>query len=323
MSHQPTASRPDPRKTTLAVITAIMLTFTYIALGLTVCAGLPFVTDSLSTSTSNTKDSPYAPTELTALALETRDFTVGDYERDSLGREGAEEALAAHVLNAARRSCEDPQREDLWSSEARTLLEDTASTEGFPGSQVQTMEQLAAMDPAYGLDQEALDHLDDVNDVLSRLMNAILGIAVLSAFCLFGTLWMFGPSPVGRALRWAAAATILLFALMAGWAALSFESLFSFIHSLFFAAGSWTFPADSLLISMYPTQFWVGMALYWFAITMTLATLSWIIGTIITKRQTHIEKRGPAACLDEDVTASSDATSPGATSSQGTPMQTP
>lgn len=273
------ASRTD-RARIMVVIATIMLTMAFVVSGLTVCAGLPVITNQIASGTSDVHGSPYAAHELIELAVETRDFTVGDYGREETGVEGAEETLAEKILGAASVSADDPEKAERWSPEARALLDSDEAISDPLG----TMEGLAEIDIAYGLDGDALSHLNDVNEVLGRLMSVILGIAVLSAFCLFGTLWMFGPLPAGRVLRAAGITTIVLFALIGAWALISFDTFFTAIHTLFFDAGTWTFPAHSLLISMYPEGFWMGMAVYWFTITILLAVVSLIVGSIICKQ---------------------------------------
>ncbi|MFR7649951.1 MAG: DUF1461 domain-containing protein [Eggerthella lenta] len=41
-----------------------------------------------------------------------------------------------------------------------------------------------------------------------------------------------------------------------------FNGLFAAFHSLFFVEGTWTFNYDSLLISMYPIDFWMNGAVW-------------------------------------------------------------
>lgn len=60
--------------------------------------------------------------------------------------------------------------------------------------------------------------------------------------------------------------------------AIDFEGLFAVFHSLFFAQGSWVFSADSLLITMYPEPFWIGMGAIWLATTIAVSAVSAIAG---------------------------------------------
>lgn len=262
----------------ISILAALMLFLTYIACGFTVCATLPITTEKLSSMTSNFEDSPYSEQDLTELALEVRDFTVNDYGRSDMGEAGAENALAATILEHARSSAEPASpTHDRWSAEALEVLE--ADDPSFDV----TIQNLYEAGPEYSLDEDAISHLNDVNDVLSRLFIPMLAIAVLAAFCLMASLRYYGYSIAAKSLLYAGIATIAVLAILGIWALLSFDSLFAALHSIFFAAGTWTFPADSLLIEMYPIDFWIGMAAVWFISSCVIAVLSIIFGLLIKK----------------------------------------
>ncbi len=65
-------------------------------------------------------------------------------------------------------------------------------------------------------------------------------------------------------------------ALVAG--AIDFDSLFAALHSVFFRAGTWTFPADSLMIRLFPLQFWVAAGAAWGALTVIAALVLIVAG---------------------------------------------
>ena len=66
------------------------------------------------------------------------------------------------------------------------------------------------------------------------------------------------------------------------WGVIDFNGLFAAFHSLFFVDGTWTFNYDSLLISMYPIDFWMGMGAVWVgsAIGVKGAILPLVFGTV-------------------------------------------
>ena len=76
---------------------------------------------------------------------------------------------------------------------------------------------------------------------------------------------------------------IAIFVCLAIWVAVDFNGFFAAFHSLFFAAGTWTFSWDSLLICMYPPNFWIGMGVVWFVVTMVLSILGIVIGRHLRK----------------------------------------
>ena len=105
-------------------------------------------------------------------------------------------------------------------------------------------DELAAAPEEYTLPADALSHLDDVYHGVGR--RALGGVAQAAGI-----------------------AVVAVFALLAAWVVVDFNGFFAAFHSLFFANGTWTFSYDSLLITMYPPEFWIGMGAVWLAATQT------------------------------------------------------
>jgi uncharacterized membrane protein len=68
-------------------------------------------------------------------------------------------------------------------------------------------------------------------------------------------------------LRAGGAASLVLLALVVAAGLLDFEVVFSGFHGIFFEEGTWTFPADSLLVRLFPLRFWTVSALSWAVLT--------------------------------------------------------
>ena len=68
-----------------------------------------------------------------------------------------------------------------------------------------------------------------------------------------------GRRALGGVAQAAGIAVVAVFALLAAWVVVDFNGFFAAFHSLFF--GNWRGPVlhDSLLITMYPPEFWIGM----------------------------------------------------------------
>lgn len=244
----------DAQAKVMTALTALALALTFIACGFAVCAGIPATTEMLSRATSAESASPFSQEQLVDAALATRAYTV----------EGTERGELFSVVERINR-------------EAGTPYADA------------TPDALSAAPDAYTLTPDALDHLDDVHGVIERLMPALLGCAVLAAFCLMVSLRQFPTRIVGRALLIAGDGVIALFAVLLVWTMLDFDGFFAAIHSLFFAAGTWTFPYDSLLICMYPQAFWMGMGAVWLASTAALSILSVVFGIAVTRKAKRSE----------------------------------
>lgn len=262
----------------VSILAAIMLLLTYIACGFAVCAGIPATTEKLSLMTSDFEGSPYGHDDLVALAMETRDFTTGDYGRSEFGEAGAENNLATTILERARSSADlSSDTHDRWSAEALSVLD---RSDPSPDA---TIEALYEAGSEYSLNEDAIAHLNDVNDLISRLFMPLLGIAVLAAFCLMVGVRYYGYDCAAHALLYAGCAALVVLLSLGAWALFSFDSMFSALHSIFFPQGNWTFPANSLLIEMYPIGFWVGMGVVWFASSCVISLLSIVFGILMRR----------------------------------------
>ena len=244
------------RRNIVTFMATITLAFTFLACGFAVVAGIPQMVHGIATSYVNEDDSPFDKLQLVAAADATRDYTVGSHNYDEL-------------------------------MEAIAQINDEADTP-YAGASV---EELAQAEEQYTLTPDAISHLDDVNNVVNRVMPAILACAVLAGFCLICSFYMFGPRSIGRPFAFAGGIVIALFMVAGVWAVVDFNGLFAAFHSLFFADGTWTFAPDSLLICMYPQDFWMGMGTVWLAVSMILAILSLLCGMFFMRREKELRQK--------------------------------
>jgi integral membrane protein (TIGR01906 family) len=114
-----------------------------------------------------------------------------------------------------------------------------------------------------GFDVSAVSHLADVRRVITAAQYATWVLAILLGIWLGVALARGHQRHVGHALLagavWCAA--LIFLAALAG--TLNFDALFTAFHGLFFAAGTWMFASDSLLIQTFPEQFWATAAALW------------------------------------------------------------
>ena len=94
-----------------------------------------------------------------------------------------------------------------------------------------------------------------------------------------------GRRALGGVAQAAGIAVIAVFALLAAWVVADFNGFFAAFHSLFFANGTWTFSYDSLLITMYPPEFWIGMGAVWLAATGLLSIASVVVGALLRRKR--------------------------------------
>lgn len=233
----------------LQVLASACIALVFVASGLAVCC-LPQSTEALSENFSglDNPDTPFSHDDLVAAALETRNYTVGNHDR---------EALISMLLS----------------------INATSNTEY---ASADASEILLAPD-IYTLDAESISHLDDVYEVLTLVFKVFftLGIAGVALCIYLGKTQ--GRNTLGAILKNAGIGVLAFFSLTACWALLDFSGFFTFLHSLFFAAGTWTFSYQSLLITMYPSAFWMGMGIIWLSTTCILSILAITIGLILLK----------------------------------------
>ena len=257
----------------LAAMAAVGLAVALVAAGFGASAA-PVTTAVLAGAVSAGEGSPYPADELAELAQATRAYTVEGRE----GLSAPREALAERVVDAARRAADagSPTAGE-WSARAREALDaDTGA--------IETMEALARLSDRYALDADALSHLDDCNRLIGAAAPLALAATAAGALALAALMVRSRRALAGCALMAAPAVVIAAFAVLGLWGALDFNGLFAAFHAVLFPQGNWTFSWDSLLISMYPLAFWMGMAATWLAVTGGMSILSLVAGRRLMRR---------------------------------------
>lgn len=135
------------------------------------------------------------------------------------------------------------------------------------------------LEGAPAFDEDAVSHLVDVRNVLIPTRWLTLVLLVLSAtWTGLRARTTSGRRVVSAGLRGAAAALAFGAGVAAAIGTLDFGSFFSWFHSLFFEAGTWTFPSSALLIRVFPTAFWVSAAALWGLLVLMCAGSMLIVG---------------------------------------------
>lgn len=143
----------------------------------------------------------------------------------------------------------------------RAMLETAERVRAFVVAREGTLpERLEGRD---AFDESAVGHLEDVADVIASARVATAAFALLTVLGGLLAIWAGHGPAVARALRIAGVGAMALPLVVGVAGLLSFDLLFAAFHSLFFAAGTWTFPYDSLLIQLFPEAFWVWSGLAW------------------------------------------------------------
>lgn len=229
-------------------LTACVLAATFVLAGLFICC-LPQTTAGLAQAFSgiDNPDTDFSHEQLVDAAVATRDYTVGSHST---------EALKETLLRI--------------NQEANTGIDNETKLDRAPLT--------------HTLDVEALSHLDDVYKVITLTLNVFYGLVLASVILCVILGITTGRRNIGEAFLLAGTAVIAVLLPLAGWAIIDFNGMFAVFHSLFFADGTWTFSYDSLLITMYPIAFWMGMGVVWLATTVGLSILGIIGGTLLRRR---------------------------------------
>jgi hypothetical protein len=141
--------------------------------------------------------------------------------------------------------------------------------------------------PAF--DSAAIGHLADVRRVFSGARFATGASALLLAAYVGWCLARRRFDELRRGMRAGAAALGVGIALALAAAFASFDTLFSVFHGLFFATGTWTFPADSLLIRLFPERFWEVSGGAWAALTLLGAGLLVLLSGLLRAAAARVD----------------------------------
>ena len=260
----------------VAVISAVALAVSLIAAGFAACAVPDVSTKALASVYSTDDPSPFTKDELVAAAVQTKHYTIDDNDKAAVYATivaiNAQEALAGTAGKGAPKI-------DATANYAAGELS---------GEQVAALE--TAFDAAserYVLTPDAVSHLDDVFGVVQAAKWWLLAAVVAACVGCTATAFRGGKRLLGRVLAGAGVSVLAVFALLAAWVAIDFDGFFAQFHSLFFAAGTWTFSWDSLLICMYPPEFWVGMGAIWLVVTVACCVVCITIGRLLRKGSTQ------------------------------------
>lgn len=261
----------------VSALAAIALAVSLVAAGFAACAVPDVSTKLLAGAFSDDADSPFTKDELVAAAVQTKRYTIDDNDK-----------AAAYATVAAINA--QQQLTGASGKGAPELPDDAIDYASAPLSFEQVTQLEASFEAAserYVLTPDAMSHLDDVYRVVQASKPWLLAAVVAAAVCCTAVGFRAGKRGLGFVFTCAGASIIAIFALLAAWVAVDFDGFFAIFHSLFFAQGTWTFSWDSLLICMYPPEFWMGMGAIWLGVTVVCCAACLIMGRLLRKGSTQ------------------------------------
>ncbi|MDD6651428.1 MAG: DUF1461 domain-containing protein [Eggerthellales bacterium] len=274
----------------ITAATTLLLAFCLFGAGFVACC-LPPTTQMLSQNVSNTQLSPYDADSLTNLAQTTRAYTVEGMAYPAYCEKECQ--ALADLLNQGTLSPFAADRLRTATSQAlaaendpSTLPEALATATGDDA--VTAAEAAALVDDGLALSADSVVHLDQVHQVVIVALVAIV-IALILLVASFGhVIFNYGRKAASTCLIWGPVAMLAILALFLVWALADFDALFAWMHSLFFADGTWTFSVKSLLICMYPEPFWMGMGVTWLLTTCIASVISLGVGIRMKRTDKHV-----------------------------------
>lgn len=248
------------RTAALGCVASLLLAVAFVAAGFAAVAVPDVATVALASEFSGASNpsTPFSKDELVQMAIAGKHYTFDSNDPNELYE--AELAINRSAQAAGRAAHGAPDLDGVADAADMKAAGERANE-------------------AYVLPADAVSHLDDVYRVVAIAKPVIAVLAALAVATAALLARSAGKRALGRALTAAGGVVLAAFACALLWAFADFYGFFAAFHSLFFKAGTWTFSAKSLLITMYPTDFWMGMGGVWLAVTCVLSALSLVVGS--------------------------------------------
>ena len=131
-----------------------------------------------------------------------------------------------------------------------------------------------------------VSHMGDVKRVImnvERVFWGVMGILLLLAG------YLYRRERLLLALKYGGITAIIGMIVILLWAMIEFNSLFRVFHLLLFPQGNWQFGSDSLLIVTFPIDFFIGMSVKIFGLTLGLAGFI-VGGSYLLGKRTNTKK---------------------------------
>lgn len=247
----------------IAAITTLLLAFGLFGSGLVVCM-MPQTTQLLGNNFSGWDDATYPQETMEELAEAVRSFSI-----DNTGRQ----LLENTVKGALAQNFPEVEQGIQTGNTGQNVGGNLAAGGLGIGNPISI----------YTLPDSALDHLQDCIPIFTT---SRITIVLSLVFALVGVILLIirrRRKLAGWIMFATSLAVIGIIAVLGIWAFVDFDSLFTELHALFFSGGTWLFPADSLLITLFPEAFWMGMGITWVLISLIACLIVCLIGRFVKR----------------------------------------
>lgn len=133
------------------------------------------------------------------------------------------------------------------------------------------------------LDASMITHLTECTPIFSAIAYIEVACAILSILFLFILSRNCGSENIAKIIRIDCHLTIAIIALLLLLLLANFDVVFENMHKLLFKDGTWTFNYDSLLICMYPENFWIAMGASLCLISLAISAIGLLVARRLAK----------------------------------------
>lgn len=248
----------------LTAATGICLAYGIFGAGFVVCT-TPQATSAIGNTFSGWESAVYPEEDMAAIAEAVREFSI-----EGTSSEGLYDTIYGVLAEA-------------YPDLASVIETGSEEESGVDLSSLIGTSSLADAMEDYTLPTDALSHLQDCTSVFQtgRISTGVVGAFGIVGLVALG--FLAGRRRIGGAMILAGTLVVAIIGALGVWAVVDFDGLFTWMHSLFFANGTWTFSADSLLIQLFPEAFWAAMAGLWIVSSLILAAIVTFVGRLLVK----------------------------------------
>ena len=264
----------------LGVATSIAIAYSLFGLGFMVCT-LPQATSAIGGTFSGWEHATYPEADMEEIAEAVRSFSIEGTSSEDLYNtifsvmQESEPQIAALFEEGSAKNTDNTTANN--NTAAGKTSNSGNGTNTSSSNLALSSTNLAELEDEYSLPRNALSHLQDCTPIFTT---GRISVGVVGGFALVGLIALgilAGRKRIGGTLITGSALVIGI------WAAVDFDGIFTWMHTLFFAQGSWVFNSDSLLITLFPEAFWAAMAGLWIISSVIFALIAGIVGKILSR----------------------------------------
>ena len=149
------------------------------------------------------------------------------------------------------------------------------NTTDLTPNQQKSLDFMDGKDSLPPFEPNAIEHMKDVKKIMFFV--DVLFYITLFFLTLIISFYKSEQITLSKLFKYAGWTTVISLSVFILFSLISFNTLFTLFHNIFFPQGNWQFPADSLLIQTFPIDFFIGISIKTFLLTLIFGIL-FIVG---------------------------------------------